>query len=473
MPMHKSKPIQIIKNFSAWEMKELERFLKSPFFNSNEVILKLFGLLKKDHPDFESAWLEKEKLYYKVFDDKEYDESKLRYLFSDLAKLIEEYIQIRELRKNPVQQKLFLLDYYMKTDLEKYFMQIFDETAKTRSKQQIRDAQYYFHEYLLEEKAYNYSQRQKSRSIDTNLQAMVNNLDLFYISTKLKHSGEMLTREMLLKITYKKPLLKEVTELLSGHTYDEHISVLIYYHVVMMHEQPDDPAHYRDLLDLLEKHRASFTSEEIVDLYVFAQNYCTNRINSGDLGYLREIFDLYKRMISMDAIYEMGYVRPNVFKNIVTVGLRLEEYDWTESFIEDHRQKLEPKHMESAVNYNMAWLHFARKEYKKALRLLSSIEFMDIFYILGAKCLLLKTYYELEETDAFYSLTESFYVYLRRNTQIADYQKQSHMNFIRSIKTLMKLRLERDRKGASKFLEELESAKVLDLNWFRKKVAEI
>jgi hypothetical protein len=284
----------------------------------------------------------------------------------------------------------------------------------------------------------------------------------------------MLTREMLLKVNYNKPFLEDIITYISDGKFKGHVAVEVYESIVLMHIQPDNHFHYQNLLSLLEIHADEFSKEELVDMYVFAQNFCTNRINSGHAEYLAEIFKLYKKMISLDAIFENGYVRPNVFKNIVTVGIRLEEFEWIEKFIHDYKEKLEPKTRENAVNYNMAWLEYAKKEYKKALRFLANADLMDIFYLLGAKCLLLKIYYETENTEAFYALTESFYVYLRRNNQIADFQKEAHLNFTKVIKQMMKLKLERDKKGAKKMHEELSAEKnVLDLSWFLKKLEAI
>jgi hypothetical protein len=471
--MHKSKTIILLKQFGSWELKELEKFIQSKYFNTSDLVTKTFNILKKDYPNFESSWLQKEKLFKKIFDNVAYDESKLRYVFSDLSKVIEEFIIHKELEKDTQQKRLLLLNFYMNKDLEKYFQQTFEEADKFHQKQHIKDEDYYFYKYLLEEKSYIYSQKQKSRSIDANLQIMVDNLDLFYLSAKLKHIGEMLTREMLLKVTYEKNLISEITQHIENKDYSANSAVNIYYQVVMMHLQPDNEAYYRHLIHLLDIHKNDFNQNELVDMYVFAQNYCTNKINSGHSQYLSEIFLLYKKMIDLNAIYENGYVRPNVFKNIITVGLRLEEYEWTEKFINEYKDKLEPSHIESATNYNLAWLYFAKKDYKKALKQLNSVEFIDIFYILGAKCLLLKIFYELNDYDAFYSLTESFYVYLKRNMLISEYQKSTHINFIKHIKQLMKVRIDREKSSIEKCREQILESKVLDMNWFLKKIDEL
>jgi len=86
--MHKSKPVMILKAFTSQDMKEFDKFVASPFYNKNDILVKLFGILKKEHPDYEGTGVDREKIYYKLFNSKEFDESKLRYAFSDLSKLL-------------------------------------------------------------------------------------------------------------------------------------------------------------------------------------------------------------------------------------------------------------------------------------------------------------------------------------------------------------------------------------------------
>ena len=104
--------------------------------------------------------------------------------------------------------------------------------------------------------------------------------------------------------------------------------------------------------------------------------------------------------------------------------------------------------------------------------MLNNVEYMDVYYILDSKILLLKTYYELEEVDAFYSLIDSFYVYLRRNELISDYQKTICLNFVKFVKKLMRIKLG-DKAAAEKLLQELnENQQVASISWLIKKTQE-
>ncbi|MGQ3131517.1 MAG: hypothetical protein ACT6RE_05970 [Flavobacteriales bacterium] len=471
--MLNSKPIHILRTFDKNQMQEFERYIHSSLFNVNKAVIQLFEILKEYFPDFTSEKLNRTLVAERLFGEPE--ENKLRYAASDLAKLLEDYIMWHEFQKSEAKKRLYLLDYYRKTDLEKYFYQIFDEATKQQIKDPIKDSTWFFNQYLLEENVYMYSQLKKSRSLDNNLQTLVNYLDLFYISNKLKHSGEMLTREALLRVEYKKPLLSDVLRFLELREIEGYMAVEMYFCVVQMHLQPESVEYYYRLLTLLDENRDQFSREELVDLYVFAQNYCTARINAGKIEFLQEVFNLFKKMIELEAIYDdVGHIRLNVFKNIVTVGIRLGEFDFVEQFIENYKNKLEADKRESAILYNTAWLQYARRDFKSALRLLSQAEFADIFYLLGSKCLQLKIFYETDDQDAFYALCESFYVYLRRNKVIAEFQKEAHLEFIKYIKQLARLRSEKDTKGAEKLHTKLsEQVGLIDRTWFLRKLEEI
>lgn len=466
--MYKSKPIQILKAFNSQDLKDFDKFIQSPFFNKNDVLIKLFGILKKEAPDFEGPGVDREKIYTKLFNSKEFEESKLRYAFSDLSKLLEKYIIIRELEKNKTKENLLLLDFYKANDIEKYFNQVYDEVTKQMANSP-EDSDYFFNKYLIDEIIFNYTSVKRDKSLDEVLQQVANNLDNYYFSKKLKYYCEMYTRQNFLNSSYQTRFLNEILNHIETQDYSNYPAILVYYYILKTLREEESEENYQNLLKLLKESSSQFSKEEIRDLYFHAQNYCTKKINQGEMEYLREYFNLSIILLDKELIYEDGFIIPPTFKNIVTVGLRLGEYEWTENFIYTYKEKLSPKYRENAFTYNLAWLHFFKEEYKKTLRLLNNVEFMDVYYVLDSKILLLKTYYELDDADAFYSLIDSFYVYLRRNELISNYQKDICLNFVKFAKRLMRIK-EGDIKAAEKLIEEVnETKQIASISWILQK----
>ena len=101
-----------------------------------------------------------------------------------------------------------------------------------------------------------------------------------------------------------------------------------------------------------------------------------------------------------------------------------------------------PEIRENAFTYNLAAYHYAKGDYASALIQLHNVDFTDPSYHLGAKIIQLKSYYELDETEALYSLVEAFQKYLSRNRQISDYRKRANKNLIKLTKKIYKFRME-------------------------------
>jgi len=78
----------------------------------------------------------------------------------------------------------------------------------------------------------------------------------------------------------------------------------------------------------------------------------------------------------------------------------LKEFEWVESFINTYELKLEKKYRKDSFAYNLAFLHYCRKQYDKAISQLQQVKFDDVFLNLDARNLLRKIYHELEEYEA-------------------------------------------------------------------------
>jgi len=121
----------------------------------------------------------------------------------------------------------------------------------------------------------------------------------------------------------------------------------------------------------------------------------------------------------------------------------------------------------------MARLLFAKNDFKKALRLLTTIEFTDVYYHLDSKSLLLKIYYETEDYEPLFSLISTFAVYLRRSKIISEYQRSIYANQVKHVKRLAKIK-----SGNNYSLTKIKQAieqypQVADIGWLKVKIAEL
>ena len=473
--MLNTKLVQILAALSAKEFKSFEQYVNSPFFNRNKQVCELLDAIKPFHPNYENPKFTREHVFSKLFGKTEkYNEAKLRYVLSDLTLLLEGFLSVDEYLRNPNEQKYFLLKSLRERNADKFFTQHLEDAHAMINKAGYTDSEYYFYDYLFNEQSYLFTSVKNNRSIDSSLQELIDNLEIFYLAKNLKYYCEMINRKNILKVEYRLSIFEQILPYLEKRGFEEIPAIHIY--VVILRTLADNDHHenYDLLMDLIAKHRSKFPPAEVRDMYAFAQNYCIKQINSGNADFLRKLFELNKTLLATGLIFESGYLSPHDFKNIVTVSLRIGEFEFAHDFIQNQKDRLDPAIRDNAHAYSMAWYHFFRKEYDKTLKTLLKVEFTDVYYHLDAKSLLLKTYYELGEEDALYSLFDAFKIYLRRNKLISEYQSEVYSNLIAYTRRLVTARHGSNRVNLDDLRKEiLESKRVADLNWLLSKIDEV
>jgi len=135
-------------------------------------------------------------------------------------------------------------------------------------------------------------------------------------------------------------------------------------------------------------------------------------------------------------------------------------------------KQLEEHFQKDYLNYNIAKLHFEKRDYNKVIEVLREVEFKDIFITIDARTLLVKTYFELDEYETLTSQLDSFRQFIVRKKELA-YHSKYYLNTIRFIRQLMQLR-PRESKLAEKLKKKIESEAMLtEKSWLLEKIAGI
>jgi hypothetical protein len=251
--------------------------------------------------------------------------------------------------------------------------------------------------------------------------------------------------------------------------------ISIYYHSIMTlyndnNNDNDNTEHFAQLVASLNTHHQLLAPFEAREYYTVALNYCVRRINMGETAYFIKLFNLYKLLLQNEIIFDNGILPEWDYKNVITIGLRLGEFDWVERFLQEYSQKL-PHHLrENALTYNLAKLYFAQADYQKVIEQLRDVQYIDVVYSLDSRATLLKTYYELRAYEALESNLESFRIYLLRNKTIATNVKKQYENLIRFTKKIMLLS-KNDQKAKQQLIAKIEATEQIgDKKWLLEKL---
>ncbi|MDZ4840358.1 MAG: hypothetical protein SGJ04_10155 [Bacteroidota bacterium] len=470
--MKKSKLIALFQVMNSHEMKWFDRYVNSTYFNQNENVIKLLGILRKYHPEFQDSKIAMENVGNLLFNHYDWREQDLRYVMTDLFKLLESFLALQEFNKDEVYKKHLLLQTYDNRGLDKHFKQSLEEAKQFQVKNNKRNVEYFFNQHLIGSDSYLHSLNQTPRAINKNLQDAVDNLDFYYLSNRLRYSAAILNREDIFQETYNNLFLVEILNLLSKIDLENIPAIGIYKRIVMLFIDADNKEHYKILIEALEPFSDEFPEDELRDMYMHALNYCNRRLSAGELSYQNEMLELYKTLLKKNILTLNGQLSPGTVKNIVTLALRLDQAEFAKEFLENYKGKIIPEFRDNTYIYNTANLHFHNRDFSKALRLLQTVDIEDIYYHLDAKILLLKTYFELNDIDPFNSLVEAFSNYLKRNKKISETQRKIYLNFIKYVKKLMQART-KNKIDKDEFIESMkETANVANMHWLTIKVGE-
>ena len=474
-----SKVSDLLLSLTAIERNKFEKYLNSPFFNTNASVTALFDYLNERRGN--AGKVDKVQAFKKIYGTAKYEEQKINDLMSYLTKHLEDFLSILNFENQAMLRKTYLLKELRERSLHKYF-EINTRDYKRRLKTPAnKDQEHYYEMYLLEKELDNYFLKLGIRKNDKSLQLKSDNSDIFFLIEKLKNSCEMISRKNIIAAEYDLKMKDEVLGFLNAdQTYFENVPAITIYHTILnMLSDVENETHFYKLKQELKKSSDLFSKQEGRVMYGYAQNHCIKKINAGNQEYNTHLFEIYESLLETQLIFENEYLSPSDYKNIVSIGLRLEKFDWTKTFIEKYKPKLALEFRENAYQYNLASFYYGKNDYKNALKLLQKVEFTDTFYHLGAKSMLLKMYYELDEVESFYSLVDAFKVYLIRNKNISINQRVMHQNLVKWTKRSFDIKINAGTSaGSQKVINnlkvKLKSGKnIANLQWLTERVEEL
>ncbi|MGB1241857.1 MAG: hypothetical protein ACPG49_05010 [Chitinophagales bacterium] len=467
--MKGSKLSEILSTIPQKEWRNLKEYVSSPFFNKNQHLIDLLEIIHKALFYQKKQFPTKTFIWKKLFPHKKHNEQRLFILMSKLDKLCTDYINYQVFKENDITHQIFTLRASLHRKMPKHFKRTFEITETKLNKQSLRNADYYYHDYLLrvEDDFYNHTNAKKRNIID-----VVQSLDNYYLVTKLRYLCSVMNRQDLLQVE-EKAEIENFTIYLKKFDLKKLFVLRIYQLTLDTLLKPEETENYDILKNLLNKHKNLLAKNETKDLYLYLQNYLVKKLNAGQEEYIKDLFSLYKDMLDNVLLKEGGGLNLQYFKNIVTTALRQQAFEWTETFIKTHYTKLPKQDQEDAYCYNIGNLYFYQQKFWEAMQTLLQVNSRNMAYYLGAKSILLKSYYELEEEEALLSLTHSFATYIRRNKVLSDKNKRNYLNMIKFIKKMGKLRKGEIRK-AKRLLQTLnETSNVMEKQWLVRKIKEI
>ncbi len=466
--MFSDKLLSLLQQCSRPELHRFRKFLLSPYFNEQEEAVQLFDLIFKaikQGPDAVER-LDKNTVWRALFPRTPLNEADLRRLASDLTRLALRFLAEEARQNDPMAEWLDLQRVLDRPELKKHLAGVERQMEKWFEDIPGKTTWHYLAQFRMDWNIYNRATKVlASQGYMDKLLAVDTHMEYFYVLQKLKLYVSWLLFRGYRASEGDLPVIPGFWTYLQDERFKAVPLVAVYRNIVGCLTDQTNEQYFRDLLADLERYADALNAEDLRECYQIAQNYCALKINQGRTEYYRELFEIFGKMIARNILLENDQLSEGMYKNVITVSLRVGEFAWAEQFIKAYAANLPSNIRENALSFNLANLYSHQKRYDKVIELLRNVEYTDLTYALSAKLILVRTYYESGEWMALDSLIDSFRIFLRRNQVLSKSVKTEYSNFLSFVKKLAALP-DRNNGHAAKIRTQIERcSSVISKKW--------
>ncbi len=434
--MEKTLLYEAFVSLTATEIRELGKFVRSPFFNTKPQLIALYDYLT----DCRSRTVlpEAEKAFEALYPGQPYDDQKMRLANSALLALLEHFWVYQEKFQEADVAKTQLAAAYRKRNLGKHFQIALREARQAHEQQPFRHAEHYHDLQRLEWEQYQFVTATKRTEL-FNLQENSDLMDVAYLARKLQLACLAVAHQAVFQSHYQLGLLEEILAHVVQPPLMDLPVISLYYHCYKFStDRAVATEHFTRFREILAISSDAFPAEELRTLHLLAINFGVKKINESQGDWLTATLSLYQSALERGLLLENGVLSRFAFNNIVAIALRVGEASWAESFIHQHKSSLERQYREATASFNLARVAYDRRDYPTALANLQRSDYKDLINNLTAKALQLKVYYEIRAYDLLDSHLVSMKNYIRRHTAIG-YHRTNYSRMVHYTQALMAL----------------------------------
>jgi len=466
MYLNKLKNIQIVEllqHLTDKEISNFEKFLESD--GSNPALLVcLSHLIKPKVKDPEEL---KTKIHRDLYPQLPYKDVRVRLLFSDLLKELKRYIH-QQIASSEWDSEIDLLKFYRKRRVERAFENQFAQLKEKLNQHTLWDENKYHHHYLLELEKLKYEST-KSRYNPTNFSEILANFETHVLIQRLRLYLEHLSfRQFGSELNTFPELESRIHEAMKTD-WSQIPEVNLYITAVKLFTDPENTNHYEKYISQLQP--LSLDLETKKELYSLALNYCIRKINKEDEIFLKKTLDLYDDGVKNSWLLDNGVMNQVTYKNIITLCIRLGQFELAEQKLNQYKEFVNHKDRESIFQFNQARILKEKGQIRDALILLYSNRYKDSLIEIHARIEMIKIYYELKEDALLTNQVQSTEKFINKLEKLG-YHKKYYNNFCKYANQLNKLRNTSKKSSVSKeLLKKLnKETEVIEKNWLLKEV---
>lgn len=444
--------IQIIRTMSTKERSEFLEFFKVESNDRSQNAHRLFELLlnpkTRDQQD-KFLWIQ-------LHEEKPYTANTMRGYHSFLLSKLKEYLIWLSFQKDPQYQDLALLQQFRRRGLSKLFENHFKSTEGQYKESLRTDEDIFLYHFHRQVEYHNQIMRKPRRNLQNNLSGISSAFNQWWILQKLIIACTNLSSEQINGRPTEDIWFTAMLEFIDSSEEINHIPLINLYRKLYDLLQKDAAGLHTSLRQLLNQYRDTLPHKRLRLVYELLLNDLLRELKKNDSPQLlQRTLEQYEWGVSDRLLYVNGYIKPQHFKNYVSAAARLNDYSKAVRFMHAHNHEIEPQFRSQMLSLCFAIIRFEMGKFEQIKKKLAAVEFVQLFFAINVRMILLKVEYELEFQSELLvfkpkaldiqrkSLADKITVfmnYIRSHKSLAEKEKEPLLNRLKFFRRLVNAR---------------------------------
>ena len=455
--MKQSKLLKALQECDLGLLFRFSLFLQSPYFNKKKSLIVLWEEIEKKLRQRKGP-LDESEVLASLTNKLRLSDKSLKNALSNLLSLFTRFLAHEKIEQNPSLQLSLSLEQLAEMKDSGLFLLKSKQYEKSSAENEELWSEGYFYQYKLLNHQHHLQELENRSEYPDKLITAIEKFETYAVIEQL-----ILLNRMYAYRTFKEKVLsadmeKRITDLLrfitQRWTYFQNEPLLqLFYYAFLVQKEASEDAFNKLYHTMIGEQAGKIHFENANNLYSYIENYCIYQINRGNQQY----YEQYLKSIQIkQAVYDIK-VKEWDYKNLTLTYCRLGRIDEALQFVKDKQKDLPVERQKNAYAFNLATIKMYEKKYYEAITLLQTIKYIDHVYYIGAKTRIVKIYYDLGEYQAIFSVLDTIRLYFIRNKNLTTARRQVHLNFIRFVRKLTRLKTRKDYTPLESYTQKMEA----------------
>ncbi|RME99421.1 MAG: hypothetical protein D6772_07730, partial [Bacteroidetes bacterium] len=185
--MEKSYVVEILRTLEAEEQRDFGRWLASPFFNTRQDVVRLYNYLTQGQHLWDAKYLDKGRVFRRVFRGEAYQDAKLRQAVHFLGKQLEAFLAYEQVADERYAFDLAYLKSLRRRKLGKVFQKKVNALNREGLPGMGQDSRGLRNAFMMYDEIYTFKLN-ANLATEEHLQQTVDMFDTQFIADKLKYA---------------------------------------------------------------------------------------------------------------------------------------------------------------------------------------------------------------------------------------------------------------------------------------------